>query len=180
MSQGSWFQISKSVKIPDSSLVKQLRFPFFFFYEQNSLVTLKVSASLYILNKSLITFDFLILCIHQVHFIPQEHKCVLDSCRALENEGWEVTYLPVQKSGRISVEELEKSIRPDTALVSVMMVNNEIGVIQPIQWVSVYLFLLFITAEQVSLFSSISIYIFAYCCHTQDLGNYEPPLFLDF
>lgn len=62
-----------------------------------------------------------------------EHKCVLDSCRALENEGWNVTYLPVQKSGRLCVEELEKALRPDTALVSVMAVNNEIGVIQPIK-----------------------------------------------
>lgn len=62
-----------------------------------------------------------------------EHKCVLDSCRALENEGWEVTYLPVQQSGIISVADLEAAIRPDTALVSVMMVNNEIGVVQPIR-----------------------------------------------
>lgn len=62
-----------------------------------------------------------------------EHKCVLDSCRALENEGWEVTYLPVQKSGIISLSDLEAAICPDTALVSIMMVNNEIGVIQPIK-----------------------------------------------
>ncbi|XP_042872775.1 cysteine desulfurase, mitochondrial-like [Penaeus japonicus] len=62
-----------------------------------------------------------------------EHKCVLDSCRALENEGWDITYLPVQATGLISLEELEASIRPDTALVSVMMVNNEIGVVQPVK-----------------------------------------------
>nr|XP_045594764.1 cysteine desulfurase, mitochondrial-like isoform X2 [Procambarus clarkii] len=62
-----------------------------------------------------------------------EHKCVLDSCRALENEGWEVTYLPVQTSGILSLAALEAAIRPDTALVSVMMINNEIGVIQPIK-----------------------------------------------
>ncbi|KAL7641904.1 UNVERIFIED_CONTAM: hypothetical protein RMT77_007778 [Armadillidium vulgare] len=62
-----------------------------------------------------------------------EHKCVLDSCRALENEGFDVTYLPVQQSGLISLEELEKSMRPDTSLVSIMTVNNEIGVIQPIK-----------------------------------------------
>ncbi|XP_042208024.1 cysteine desulfurase, mitochondrial-like [Homarus americanus] len=62
-----------------------------------------------------------------------EHKCVLDSCRALENEGWDVTYLPVQKSGIIKMADLEASLRPDTALVSVMMVHNEIGVIQPIR-----------------------------------------------
>jgi len=62
-----------------------------------------------------------------------EHKCVLDSCRALEQEGFEVTYLPVLPSGLIDLEEFEKAIRPDTGLVSVMMVNNEIGTIQPIR-----------------------------------------------
>lgn len=61
-----------------------------------------------------------------------EHKCVLDSCRHLQNEGFDVTYLPVQQNGLISLEQLEKEIRPDTALVSIMAVNNEIGVIQPI------------------------------------------------
>jgi len=58
---------------------------------------------------------------------------VLDSCRYLENEGYEVTYLPVNSNGVIDLEALEKSIRPETSLVSVMAVNNEIGVIQPIQ-----------------------------------------------
>ena len=62
----------------------------------------------------------------------KEHKCVLDSCRALEMEGFKVTYLPVQKNGLIDLKELEKSIRPDTAIVSIMTVNNEIGVVQPI------------------------------------------------
>ncbi len=62
-----------------------------------------------------------------------EHKCVLDSARHLQNEGFDVTYLPVNNKGLISLEELEKAIRPDTALVSVMAVNNEIGVIQPIE-----------------------------------------------
>eukprot|EP00611_Tribonema_gayanum_P005037 TRINITY_DN1427_c0_g1_i2.p1 TRINITY_DN1427_c0_g1~~TRINITY_DN1427_c0_g1_i2.p1 ORF type:complete len:481 (-),score=118.98 TRINITY_DN1427_c0_g1_i2:2134-3528(-) len=62
-----------------------------------------------------------------------EHKCVLDSCRAMEREGYEVTYLPVQTNGLIDMAELEAAIRPDTALVSVMAVNNEIGVIQPIK-----------------------------------------------
>lgn len=61
-----------------------------------------------------------------------EHKCVLDSCRVLQEEGFEVTYLPVKSNGLIRLEDLEKAIRPDTALVSVMTVNNEIGVIQPI------------------------------------------------
>lgn len=61
-----------------------------------------------------------------------EHKCVLDSCRQLEAEGFEVTYLPVNSKGRIEMSDLEKAIRKETALVSVMMVNNEIGVVQPI------------------------------------------------
>jgi len=62
-----------------------------------------------------------------------EHKCVLDSCRALEMEGFEVTYLPVQQNGIISLDELRKAIRKDTVVVSVMAVNNEIGVIQPLE-----------------------------------------------
>lgn len=61
-----------------------------------------------------------------------EHKCVLDSCRALEGEGFKVTYLPVQTNGLICLEELERKIRPDTSLISIMAVNNEIGVRQPI------------------------------------------------
>ncbi|KAI9880519.1 MAG: cysteine desulfurase [Pleopsidium flavum] len=60
-----------------------------------------------------------------------EHKCVLDSCRHLQDEGFEVTYLPVQNNGLIDMKELEAAIRPDTCLVSIMTVNNEIGVIQP-------------------------------------------------
>lgn len=62
-----------------------------------------------------------------------EHKCVLDSCRHLQDEGYDVTYLPVQKNGLIDVKGLEAAIRPDTALVSIMTVNNEIGVIQPME-----------------------------------------------
>jgi len=65
--------------------------------------------------------------------VQTEHKCVLSSCRALETEGFEVTYLPVQKNGLISLEELKKAIRPDTLLVSTMAVNNEIGVCQPLE-----------------------------------------------
>lgn len=61
-----------------------------------------------------------------------EHKAVLDSCHALERDGWEVTWLEVDSGGRISLEQLKESIREDTALVSVMFANNEIGVIQPI------------------------------------------------
>ncbi|XP_067001159.2 cysteine desulfurase [Anabrus simplex] len=62
-----------------------------------------------------------------------EHKCVLDSCRALEGEGFSVTYLPVGPTGRIEMEQLEAALRPDTSIVSVMAVNNEIGVKQPIK-----------------------------------------------
>ena len=61
-----------------------------------------------------------------------EHKCVLDSCRALQQEGFEVTYLPVKPDGLLDLEQLKAAIRTDTILVSVMAVNNEIGVVQPI------------------------------------------------
>lgn len=62
-----------------------------------------------------------------------EHKCVLASCRHLQDQGYDVTYLPVGVDGLVSLEQLAKEIRPDTAIVSVMAVNNEIGVIQPIE-----------------------------------------------
>lgn len=62
-----------------------------------------------------------------------EHKCVLDSCRHLQDEGFEVTYLPVQNNGLVKLEDLEAAIRPDTVLVSIMAVNNEIGVVQPLE-----------------------------------------------
>mmetsp|Transcript_6891 Transcript_6891/g.20066 ORF Transcript_6891/g.20066 Transcript_6891/m.20066 type:complete len:429 (-) Transcript_6891:281-1567(-) len=62
-----------------------------------------------------------------------EHKCVLDSCRSLEQEDFEVTYLPVREDGTVDLELLESSMRPDTALVSVMAVNNEIGVTQDVK-----------------------------------------------
>merc|ERR1711892_1178604 len=62
-----------------------------------------------------------------------EHKCVLDSCRILEAEGVDVTYLPVKTDGLVDMEQLEAAMRPDTSLVSVMTVNNEIGVIQPVE-----------------------------------------------
>ena len=61
-----------------------------------------------------------------------EHKCVLDSCRHLEEKGFKVTYLPVQANGLINLDDLKNAITEQTILVSIMMVNNEIGVIQPI------------------------------------------------
>ncbi|OCL15125.1 cysteine desulfurase [Glonium stellatum] len=62
-----------------------------------------------------------------------EHKCVLDSCRHLQDEGFEITYLAVQNNGIIDMAQLEAAIQPETALVSIMTVNNEIGVVQPIE-----------------------------------------------
>lgn len=62
-----------------------------------------------------------------------EHKCVLDTCRHLEQEGIRVTYLPVQSNGIIDLNLLEKEMTEDTILVSIMAVNNEIGVIQPLK-----------------------------------------------
>lgn len=61
-----------------------------------------------------------------------EHKCILDSCRHLEQEGFDVTYLPVQTNGIIDLNLLRQAIKPSTVLVSIMAVNNEIGVIQPL------------------------------------------------
>ncbi|KAG5354076.1 hypothetical protein C0989_009774 [Termitomyces sp. Mn162] len=64
--------------------------------------------------------------------LQTEHKCVLDSCRKLGEEGFDITYLPVQQNGIVSLDALEDALRPDTSLVSIMTVNNETGVIQPI------------------------------------------------
>ena len=64
--------------------------------------------------------------------VKTEHKAILDSMRHLEEEGYEVTYMDVQENGLLDLEALEAAIRPDTTLVSVMGVNNEIGVIQDI------------------------------------------------
>lgn len=61
-----------------------------------------------------------------------EHHAILHTCAALEKEGFEVTYLPVDSEGKISLTELENAVRPDTALVTIMYANNEIGVINPI------------------------------------------------
>src|SRR5512145_785879 len=68
------------------------------------------------------------------HIITQktEHKAVLDTVRELERQGFEATYLDVEADGIVSLERFEAAIRPDTILASIMMVNNEIGVIQPV------------------------------------------------
>ncbi|MCG5515410.1 IscS subfamily cysteine desulfurase [Ectothiorhodospira sp. 9100] len=65
--------------------------------------------------------------------LKTEHKAVLDSCRQLEREGFEVTYLEPDPSGLIDLDKLEAALRDDTILVSIMHVNNEIGVIQDLE-----------------------------------------------
>ncbi|MGM3307011.1 IscS subfamily cysteine desulfurase [Anabaena sp. WFMT] len=64
--------------------------------------------------------------------VATEHKAVLDPCEYLKSLGFGITILPVQKDGLIDLNELEKALRPDTILVSVMAANNEIGVLQPL------------------------------------------------
>jgi cysteine desulfurase len=65
--------------------------------------------------------------------VSTEHLAVLDTCKYLESKGYEVTYLPVKHDGLIDLSELKNALRSDTILVSVMFVNNETGVIQPIK-----------------------------------------------
>ncbi len=65
-----------------------------------------------------------------------EHHAVLDSAYELENRGYDVTYIPVDSEGIISVEDVKEAIREDTILVSIMLANNEIGTIQPIKEIS--------------------------------------------
>ena len=65
--------------------------------------------------------------------VQTEHSAVLDVCRYLETKGFEITFLQVESDGLLNLNELEKFLRKDTILVSVMFVNNEIGVIQPIK-----------------------------------------------
>ena len=69
------------------------------------------------------------------HIITQatEHKAVLDTCKRLEKYGFRVTYLPVQKDGRIDLDDLKRSMDDKTILVTIMAANNEIGVLQPIR-----------------------------------------------
>src|SRR2546427_2919169 len=61
-----------------------------------------------------------------------EHKAVLDTCKRLEKYGYRVTYLPVHKDGRISLDELKAAISDKTILITIMAANNEIGVLQPV------------------------------------------------
>ncbi len=62
-----------------------------------------------------------------------EHPAILETMKYLESEGFEVTYLPVDREGRVQLSDLEAAIRPDTILVSVMLVNNEIGALEPFE-----------------------------------------------
>src|SRR4030081_2736688 len=68
------------------------------------------------------------------HIITQaiEHKAVLDTCKNLEKHGFEVTYLPVRRDGRVDPEDVRKAITPKTILITIMYANNEIGVVNPI------------------------------------------------
>jgi cysteine desulfurase len=68
--------------------------------------------------------------------VATEHKAVLDTCKHIEKKGGEITYLNVKADGLIDLYELEKAIKPNTILISVMYANNEIGVIQPIKQIS--------------------------------------------
>lgn len=65
--------------------------------------------------------------------VSTEHKAVLDACKHLEKLGAEITYLPVNEEGLISVQQIEQALKPTTILVSVMWANNELGTIQPIK-----------------------------------------------
>jgi len=68
--------------------------------------------------------------------LETEHKAVLDTCKKLEKEGCEVTYLKVNRQGLVDLAELEAAIRPTTILIAIMFANNEIGVIQPMKAIS--------------------------------------------
>jgi len=82
-----------------------------------------------------------------------EHSCVLNSCKKLEEQGMaEVTYLPVGKDGLVKIDDIEKAIKANTLLVSVMYVNNEIGTIQPIKEIGILIEKLNNNREQKTLF----------------------------
>src|ERR1700694_374264 len=61
-----------------------------------------------------------------------EHKAIIDTCKRLEKEGFRVTYLPVQKDGLVSLDDLKAAITDKTSLISLITANNEIGVVQPV------------------------------------------------
>ena len=62
-----------------------------------------------------------------------EHKAILNTCKALQQMGWEVTYLPVDKYGIVQLDDLQAAMRNNTRLVSIMLANNEVGTIEPIK-----------------------------------------------
>lgn len=67
-----------------------------------------------------------------------EHSAILNTCKALEKEGFEVTYLPVDSKGLISMEDLKSAVKPTTILISIMFANNEIGTIQPVKEIGAF------------------------------------------
>lgn len=97
----------------------------------------QVKSILQAADQNPITGRYLALCAHwkeKTTFITTqiEHHAILNACAALESLGYDVTYVPVDQWGRVSPQDIEKAIRPETGLVSVMAANNEVGTIQPI------------------------------------------------
>jgi cysteine desulfurase len=89
--------------------------------------------------------------------VTTEHKAVLDSAASLEDDGFEVTYLPVTPEGIVDAREVEAALRPDTVLVSVMTANNEIGTINPVAAIGA------ICKERGVLFHTDAVQALAYC-----------------
>ena len=102
---------------------------------------------------------------HHILTSCTEHKAVLDSCQRLENQGFQVTYLPVAPDGRIQCEDVDRAIRKDTILVSIMHANNEIGVINPVKAIGT------VCKNRGVLFHCDAVQSLAYLpCDVQDLG----------